>query len=111
MNMEQIANIITVAIIFTVIYGVLKMLIQRKERLIMVEKGTSMPEIKSGIMTFSTIKYGIFFIGIGLGVLMANILTVSTALDSEVAYFSMIFLFGGVSLIIAHLVEKKKDQK
>jgi hypothetical protein len=109
--MSPIANVLIVAIIFAVIYGIIKLIIRRKERLLMIEKGSQLPEVKSDEFSFSILKFGIFFIGIGLGVLAANILTVKTVLDSEVAYFSMIFLFGGISLIIAHLLEPKKDKK
>jgi hypothetical protein len=109
--MSPIANVLIVAIIFAVIYGIIKLIIRRKERILMIEKGSQLPEVKSDEFSFSILKFGIFFIGIGLGVLAANILTVKTVLDSEVAYFSMIFLFGGISLIIAHLLEPKKDKK
>jgi hypothetical protein len=105
--MEQISEVMIVAIIFTIGYGIIKLLVHRKERLTMIEKGSNMPEIKGEEFTFSSLKFGIFFFGIGLGILMANILTVTTKLDREVAYFSMIFLFGGLSLIIHHLIEGK----
>jgi len=109
--MEQISEVLTVAVIFAALYGVTKLFIRRKERLTMIEKGNAMPELKSEEFSFSTLKFGIFFTGIGLGVLSANILTVTTTLDSEVAYFAMVFLFGGISLIIAHLFEGKKNEK
>ena len=108
--MVQISEVMIVAVIFTVLYGAVKLLVHRKERITMIEKGTNMPEIKSEEFTFSSLKFGIFFFGIGLGILMANILTVTTKLDREVAYFSMIFLFGGLSLIIHHLIEGKSKK-
>jgi len=48
-----------------------------------------------------------FTVGIGLGILFGNIIAVNTSLAEETAYFSMIFLFAGASLIISHLLEKK----
>jgi len=109
--MGPLSDVLMGAIVFSAIYGVLKLLVRRKERLIMIEKGANMPEIKGEESMFSTLKFGIFFIGVGLGVLVANILCVTTKLESEVAYFSMIFLFGGMALLIAHFVEKKDKQK
>jgi hypothetical protein len=109
--MASIGTVLIVAIIFAALYETIKLFIRRKERIIMIEKGSNLPEMKSEEFSFSFLKFGIFFIGIGLGVLMANILTVKTELDSEVAYFSMIFLFGGISLVIAHLFEGKKNVK
>jgi hypothetical protein len=109
--MEPISNVLIVAVIFATLYGVIKLLVRKKERLAMIEKGNNLPELKSDEFSFSTLKFGIFFTGIGLGVLVANILIVTTSLDKEVAYFAMIFLFGGISLVIAHLFERKKSEK
>jgi predicted MFS family arabinose efflux permease len=109
--MGPISEVLTAAIVFASIYAVIKLLVRRKERLIMVEKGTNMPEIKDEKFTFSSLKFGVFFIGIGLGVLVANILCVTTRIESEVAYFSMIFLFGGIALVIAHFLEKRDTEK
>lgn len=108
--MGPIGGVLILAVIFSALYGIIKLLVRRKERLIMIEKGTNMPEIKEEENLFSALKFGIFFIGIGLGVLAANIITVTTKVESEVAYFSMIFLFGGLALVIAHFIEKK-DKK
>ena len=73
----------------------------------LIEKGTNPPETKPDFLIFSSLKFGTFFIGIGLGIFIAYILTVTTNLSEEVAYFSMIFLFGGIALVIHHLVDKK----
>lgn len=108
--MESVSNVLIVAIIFAAIYGVIRLLIQRKERLIMIEKGNNMPEIENVKFAFSSIKLGLFFMGIGLGVLAANILIALTTVEVEAAYFSMVLLLGGIALIIAHLVERKKDK-
>lgn len=108
--MGPLGVVLLVTVIFTTVYAIIKLLVRRKERLIMIEKGTNMPEIKDESFSFSALKFGIFFIGIGLGVLAANILCVTTRIENEVAYFSMIFLFGGIALIIAHFLEKK-DKK
>jgi hypothetical protein len=109
--MEPISNVLIVAVIFATFYGIIKLFVRKKERLAMIEKGNNVPEMKSDEFSFSTLKFGIFFTGIGLGVLVANILIVTTSLDKEVAYFAMIFLFGGISLVIAHLFERKKSEK
>ncbi len=105
--MNSISDIFTAAIVFTAIYGVIQLFVRRKERLLLIEKGTNPPETKTDFFAFSSLKFGLFFIGIGAGVLIANILTVTTNLDEEVAFFSMVFLFGGLALVINHLLGKR----
>ena len=56
-----------------------------------------------------TLKIGMLLVGIALGILIGSIIDEYTTLPSEVGYFSMIFLFGGLALIANSLIEKKKD--
>ena len=83
---------------------------RNKERMALIEKGADASLFKVGSKKFPALQWGVFLIGIGLGILAGNILAVSTNLEEEVAYFSMIFLFGGLSLIVNHLMDKKKEE-
>jgi ABC-type Mn2+/Zn2+ transport system permease subunit len=51
-----------------------------------------------------------FIFGI-VGILLGNILAVTTNLQEEAAYFSMIFLFGGLGLVINYFIEKQSMKK
>jgi hypothetical protein len=106
--MHDLTPIFVVAIISASIYSIIQLFVKRKERIMLIEKGTNPPEMKSDFMVFSSLKFGLFFVGIGAGVFIANILAVTTTLDQETAYFSMIFLFGGLALVIHHLIERAK---
>ncbi len=108
--MEPISNIFITAVVFAGIYGVIQLFVRRKERIMLIEKGTDSPELKSDFFVFSGLKFGLFFIGIGTGVLVASILTATTTIESEVAYFSMIFLFGGLALVIHHFIERNQQK-
>jgi predicted MFS family arabinose efflux permease len=81
---------------------------RNKERLALINKGVG-AEIFNKIPQASlfSFKIGFFLIGIGIGSLIGNIVAVNTALQQGVAYFSMILLFGGASLVIFHLLEKR----
>ncbi len=83
-----------------------------KERLAAIEKGMDvMPANKktgNGRKTIFTI--GLFMIGIALGVFIGYILGEFLAVQKQTAYFSMILLFGGVSLVISNLLKFKKEE-
>lgn len=105
--MSEITPIFITAIIFATIYGLFFLFVRRRERLTMMEKGYDMShftaEKPSG--RFSSLKFGMLFIGAGLGILIGNILSVATALNEEVSFFSMIFLFSGLALVLNYLIE------
>ena len=107
--MEEISTVLVTAIVFAAIYGTIQLLVKRKERLMIIEKGNDIPVLKSDLPAFSGLKFGLFFIGIGVGILAGSILAASTVIEKEVSYFSMIFLFGGLALVIHHFIDKKKN--
>jgi hypothetical protein len=46
-------------------------------------------------------------VGISLGILMANMLYKIDAIEKAPAYFAMTFLFGGLSLILNFIIDRK----
>lgn len=111
----EVTPVLIVAIVFGTIYGLFFLFVRRRERLTMMEKGFDpslfYAEKPSG--RYTSLKYGMLFIGVGAGILVGNILAVSTAINEEVAFFSMTFLFGGAALVLNYLIETKerKEQK
>jgi CBS domain containing-hemolysin-like protein len=86
---------------------------RNKERLALIEKGAdaSLWNVKRSNRTNYTLKIGMLAVGIGIGVLVGSLLESYTALDEEVAFPSMIFLFGGGFLIANALIERKAREK
>ena len=83
---------------------------RHKERMSLIEKGAdpALFQARKGNSN-SAMRFGMFLIGIALGILTGNIIAETTSLKEEVSYFSMIFLFGGASLVTYYLmIEKKK---
>jgi hypothetical protein len=54
----------------------------------------------------NTLKFGMLSVGIAVGILMANLLYKNEVMDRLPAYFSMTFLFGGLSLILNFLIDR-----
>jgi hypothetical protein len=83
-----------------------------KERLAAIEKGLNvMPaNKKSGNGRKIIFTIGLFLVGISLGLLLGYLLAEFLAIERITAYFSMILLFGGSSLVISNLIKIKKEE-
>lgn len=103
----ELEPILILTIIFGFVYAIIYLGIRRKERMALLEKGVDASYFVGNTKpTSGTLKFGMLFVGIAIGILLGNILEVTTQLEEEVAYFSMVFLFGGAGLIINYFVEK-----
>lgn len=80
-----------------------------KERLALIEKGVDAQIFKSTPSKYTLLKWGIVFIGAAVGVIAGYGL--SLIMNQHVAYFAMIFLFGGIGLIAAYLITRKLSEK
>lgn len=95
---------------FALVYGIVYLLVRRKERLAMLQKGVDASIFEAGTKAPADLKWGLLLIGIGVGILLGKVLAVYTTLDEEPAFFSMICLFGGLGLIIYHFIANKMEQ-
>ncbi len=99
---------------FAMLFGIVYMSVtaRNRERMAMIEKGAdpSLFEAKKKPTGGGIMKLGMFLLGIGLGVLVANFL-VGIGMDHNSAYPSMIFIFGGLALIASHIYQRKQDQE
>ena len=84
---------------------------RHKERMFMIEKGADPALFQSKRDgRFVSMRLGMLLIGIAIGILSGNIITETTSLKEEVAYFSMIFLCGGISLVVYYLFVEKRNK-
>lgn len=130
----MLESIIVLGVICTLTYGTYKLFelfVCKKERLNLIDKmGDKLtPEmwanktsfISSGMTSFTALKFGCLFIGIGLGLLIGYFICTGTLNGytnihtekwqykelTSVIYGSCILLFGGIGLISAFLIELK----
>jgi len=106
--MLELTPIFVLAIIGGFIYAIVYLNIRKKERMALLERGAD-PAIFQEPQTDkkNALRYGLFLIGLAIGILMGNVLEVSTELGREASYFSMVFLFGGIALVLSHFIGRK----
>lgn len=86
---------------------------RHRERMAMIEQGKDPLAYKvqaKNAPSSNVLKNGILFTAVGLG-LVAGWALEQGGFPSEVAYFSMIFLFGGFGLVIYHFSQKPRPNK
>ena len=108
---EQVGAAFILTVIFGFIFAIVYLGIRRKERMALLEKGVDASFFISQRTSSTSLKFGMLFVGVAIGILLGNILEYSTSLNEEVAYFSMVCLFGGLALIINYFMEKKNEEK
>jgi hypothetical protein len=90
---------------------------RNRERLAMIEKGvdpklfTSEPPKPVKISGYTTFKWGLFMIGLAIGLFIGALLEQYTDLPDGPMYISMILVFGGLALIIAYLLKGRLEKK
>ena len=112
--MNDFTEVLAIMIPIVAIIGFFYMIIYLRrfdnaERMAMIEKGVD-PTLftkKQRANTSGPLRAALLFIGAGTGLLIAYFLDRAWDME-EVAYFSMLFVFGGLGLGAAYIVEEKK---
>ncbi|MEN8247916.1 MAG: DUF6249 domain-containing protein, partial [Bacteroidota bacterium] len=82
------------------------------ERMALIEKGENpYPTKPRQSNTSVPLRFSLLLIGFGLGLLVGYILYEALGMEEGVAYFSMIFVFGGGGLGLAYIIEEKKAKE
>lgn len=82
---------------------------KHRERMSMIDKGVDASIFSSGRTPINfTLKLGMLAVGIALGILAGEFLHKVLRMESGVAFTSMMFLCGGLSLIVNYFIERKE---
>ena len=101
---------------FATVFGIMYVFYssRNKERLALIEKGADASLFNTGKeekRSFSwgkfTLKVGMLFMGIGIGVIIAGLMSSAGVLNEGTNYPSMIFFFGGLSLVLFYVIDRK----
>jgi hypothetical protein len=80
------------------------------ERMAIIDKGLSPDLFKKDRSSSGPLRAGLLLVGAGLGLVVGYALDRNFDME-EVGYFSMLFIFGGMGLLVAYLVEERKERK
>jgi hypothetical protein len=88
---------------------------RNKERMALIEKGADASLFNTGKEAVKwnfawgkfTLKLGMLAMGIAIGILTASIMAQYEILDEDALYSSMIFFFGGLSLVLFYIIDRK----
>lgn len=107
----ELEPIFILAIVFGFTYAVILLFVRKKERMALIEQGKDAPLMERPRPNILALKFGLLFIGVAIGLLLGSLLVELTTLNDEAAYFSMVFLFGGIGLVVSHFLERKEIQE
>jgi hypothetical protein len=90
---------------------------RNKERMALIEKGADASLFNTGKegqkSSFSwnkaTLKIGMFFMGIAMGIIVGAVLSNAGILNEDANYPAMIFFFGGLSLVLFYVIDRKNQ--
>ncbi|MCD6179334.1 MAG: hypothetical protein J7K39_05465 [Bacteroidales bacterium] len=82
---------------------------QKKIRLSLINKGLDPNTFKNENHQNTALRTGIFMSAIGVGILVANGIAALGWLSQDVAFLSMLFIFGGLALIGSGFLNRKNN--
>jgi hypothetical protein len=111
------AAAITFIALFATVFGIWYVFIttRNKERMALIEKGADASLFNTGKegtkFTISwgkfTLKIGMLAMGIALGIMVGAFTAGYLNVDEDASYPSMIFFFGGLSLVLFYIIDRK----
>lgn len=98
--------------LFATIFGIIFVAVsaRNKERMALIEKGMDasiFKEVSNTHGRYNALKWGLVIVGVGIGLILGNIFDIHGIMDDDVAYFAMVFVFGGLGLLSYYLLIRK----
>jgi len=96
---------------FAMVFGIVWVLVDRSIKVQLIKHGADARTLKMNKSSDGSLRFGLLLVGVGVGVLLGNLIAETTGMQEEVAYVSMTFLMGGISLLIYHFISGKHTDK
>lgn len=84
---------------------------RKRVQLTLIQHKADAAMLKSDKDANGALKFGLIMVGIAVGILLGNFLTGVHGMQEEVAYFSMMLIFGGISLLVYYFFMKQEAKK
>jgi phosphotransferase system glucose/maltose/N-acetylglucosamine-specific IIC component len=111
MSHQVVALLIPITVslgVFLMIFGL--RYLENKENMALIERGIQPSKRRSQYNPSQTLKNALLFIGAGLGLLLAIVITQTFRMSDDSSagvFFALIAIFGGLGLLGAYLYERK----
>ena len=101
---------------FATVFGIyyVSVTTRNKERMALIDKGADASLFNTGkedqaLFNWNklTLKIGMLLMGVGFGIIAGAILESMQVMENGADYTSMIFVFGGLSLVVFYLIDRK----
>lgn len=105
--------------LFAAVFGILYVFFtaRNKERMALIEKGadpglfSNNKEVTKRSFSWNkfTLKAGMLSMGVAVGIVVGAILSNAGVLEEDANYTAMIFFFGGLSLVLYYVLDRKSE--
>jgi FtsH-binding integral membrane protein len=97
---------------FALVAFIVYQILTHRQRMKMIEKGISRLEISQvRAQADTSIKYGLIFIALGLGIWLAQIFEAYNILIGGEMALAFVPIFVGVALIISAIIERRREKQ
>ena len=111
------SEVIVLPVIFGTLFGIFYLYIsaRNRERLALIDKGADASIFYSKkhvtpVWKVIVLNLALLLAGIGIGIFIANMLTINMGVDEDVAYPGTIFLLAGIGLFAGFFATKKLNK-
>ncbi len=102
--------------LFGIVFGISYVFLttRNRERLALIEKGMDASLFATKEPKFSIAKFilniALLFMGIGAGIFFGNYLATSLEMDEDIMIPSMLFIFGGLGLVVGFFITRALEK-